>query len=100
MNTRSWGTDGQAPTVSIVFPALNEEAAIGRCVKQAAETLARTGLRGEVVVVDDGSRDRTAAVAREYAARDRRVRVVVNGRNLGDYPNRNHAASLAHGPLV
>jgi glycosyltransferase involved in cell wall biosynthesis len=63
------GTDGQAPTVSIVFPALNEEAAIARCVTQATGTLARTGLRGEVVVVDNGSTDRTAEVARRAGAR-------------------------------
>jgi glycosyltransferase involved in cell wall biosynthesis len=62
-------TRGETATVSIVFPALNEEAAIAQCVNQATEALARTGLRGEVVVVDNGSTDRTAEVARRGGAR-------------------------------
>lgn len=62
-------TGEDALTVSIVFPALNEEAAIARCVDQAMEALGRTGLRGEVVVVDNGSSDRTAEIARRKGAR-------------------------------
>lgn len=56
-------------TVSVVFPALNEEAAIARCVDQAMAALSRSGLRGEVVVVDNGSTDRTAELARGRGAR-------------------------------
>jgi len=56
-------------TVSIVFPALNEEAAIARCVDEAMEALGQNGLRGEVVVVDNGSTDRTAEIARRGGAR-------------------------------
>jgi glycosyltransferase involved in cell wall biosynthesis len=61
--------DDPTPTVSIVFPALNEEAAIGQCVERARAALGRGGLRGEVVVVDNGSNDRTAEVAKEGGAR-------------------------------
>jgi glycosyltransferase involved in cell wall biosynthesis len=61
--------DEQTPTVSIVFPALNEEAAIGQCVERARAALGRGGWRGEVVVVDNGSTDRTAEVARGGGAR-------------------------------
>ena len=56
-------------TVSIVLPALNEEAAIAECVRQAMDALGRIGLRGEVVVIDNGSTDRTAEVARRGGAR-------------------------------
>jgi glycosyltransferase involved in cell wall biosynthesis len=63
------GDQRGAPIVSIVFPALNEEAAIARCVDQAIAALARSGLRGEVVVVDNGSTDRTAQIARQRGAR-------------------------------
>ena len=55
--------------VSIIFPALNEEAAIARCVEQATHALARAGLHGEVVVVDNRSTDRTAEVAARAGAR-------------------------------
>jgi len=58
-----------AVTVSIVFPALNEEAAIGPCVDRAVEALQRTGLRGEVLVVDNSSTDRTAEIAKSRGAR-------------------------------
>ncbi len=60
---------GEALTVSIVFPALNEEAAIAECVDQAREALARNGLHGEVVVVDNGSSDRTGGIAALRGAR-------------------------------
>lgn len=50
--------------VSIVVPALDEAAKIGRDVEAAARFLAAEGLSGEVIVVDDGSADRTAEAAR------------------------------------
>jgi len=55
--------------VSIVFPALNEEAAVAQCVEQALEATARAGVRGEVIVVDNGSTDRTAEFAAQLGAR-------------------------------
>ncbi|MDQ6945198.1 MAG: glycosyltransferase family 2 protein [Actinomycetota bacterium] len=45
------------------MPCLNEEASVGRCVTKALEGIRRTGLAGEVVVVDNGSTDRSVAVA-------------------------------------
>lgn len=54
----------------------------------------------ELLVVDDCSADRGLDIARSYAERDSRVRVFANDRNLGDYPNRNHAAGLASGELI
>ncbi|GAH53825.1 unnamed protein product, partial [marine sediment metagenome] len=49
--------------LSIVIPALNEERKIGRDVEAAAAFLAAEGLSGEIIVVDDGSTDGTAAAA-------------------------------------
>lgn len=54
----------------------------------------------ELIVVDDCSSDRTVEVARTYEAKDDRVKVYVNQKNLGDYPNRNMAASLAKGEYI
>jgi len=51
----------------------------------------------ELVIVDDRSTDRSVEIARSYAAQDPRIRVFVNDQNLGDYPNRNQAASHARG---
>ena len=49
--------------VSVVIPCLNEEQNIDRCVRAAQHALSATGLRGEVIVVDNDSEDRSAALA-------------------------------------
>lgn len=54
----------------------------------------------ELLIVDDQSTDRTWAIAESYARKDSRVRVYRNTRNLGDYANRNQAASLAVGKYL
>ena len=51
--------------LSIVIPAFDEGKKISRDVQAAAEFIARHGLTGEVIVVDDGSSDETATCARE-----------------------------------
>jgi hypothetical protein len=55
--------------VSGVLPCLDEEGSVGAVVDEALAGLARAGLRGEVIVVDNGSRDRSAEVARGRGAR-------------------------------
>jgi glycosyltransferase involved in cell wall biosynthesis len=54
----------------------------------------------ELIIVDDHSTDETLKIAKEYAAKDERIKVYVNEKNLGDYPNRNKAASLAKGKYI
>jgi glycosyltransferase involved in cell wall biosynthesis len=54
----------------------------------------------ELLIVDDRSTDGTLDVVRGYEREDSRIRVVVNERNLGQFGNRNHAASLASGELL
>jgi glycosyltransferase involved in cell wall biosynthesis len=61
-----------APVISAVVPARNEEAAIARAV----ESLAAQPEVAEIIVVNDQSTDRTAAVLEELAARIPRLRVV------------------------
>ncbi len=51
------------PEISIVIPAFEEEDRIGRTISKILEHLAATSTSAEVIVVDDGSGDRTAAVA-------------------------------------
>src|SRR5262249_53329301 len=55
--------------VTIVLPCLNEEAAIGLCLERLQEVITREGLRAEIVVVDNASTDRSAAIARAHGAR-------------------------------
>jgi len=56
------------PQISVVVPCLNEEEAVGTVVDQALEGIRRSGRKGEVVVVDNGSTDRSAEVASEHGA--------------------------------
>lgn len=56
--------------ISVVIPAYNEADAVGETVRTALRAMDSAGIRGtEVVVVDDGSTDKTAEVARKAGAR-------------------------------
>jgi glycosyltransferase involved in cell wall biosynthesis len=85
------------PAVSVLMTAYNREPYIAAAIESV---LAQEFADFELVVVDDASGDRTVEIARQYAARDARVRVIVNERNVGDYPNRNHALTFARGRFV
>ncbi len=75
--------DGRLRGLSFFFPALNEEAHVRPMVARALETLAPLAERLEVIIVDDGSSDRTGVIADELAAADPRVRVVHHERRRG-----------------
>lgn len=72
-----------ALSVSIVLPAYDEEPNIAEAVAQATRTAERLFGEHEVIVVDDGSADRTPAIVREIAAGDPRVRLVTHPANRG-----------------
>ncbi len=55
--------------VSVVIPCLNEEENIEECVRAARDALEQAGLRGEVLVVDNASEDRSAELAERAGAR-------------------------------
>jgi glycosyltransferase involved in cell wall biosynthesis len=55
--------------LSVVMPCLNEAATVGVCVKKAMEALNRHGIRGEVIVADNGSTDGSQEIARDKGAR-------------------------------
>lgn len=55
--------------ISVVMPCLNEEDGVAECVRKAKSWIDAAGLRGEVIVVDNGSTDRSAEVATAAGAR-------------------------------
>ena len=68
--------------LSIVLPAYNEEHVIGASVGKVARYLADRG-DGELIVVDDGSRDATPSIVADLARRYPFIRLVSDGRNRG-----------------
>jgi dolichyl-phosphate beta-glucosyltransferase len=78
---------GAVNTLSVVIPAYNESGRIERTLAAVTGYLRRHFDHWELVVVDDGSTDDTAAVVQDFAARDPasagRVRLVANPKNLG-----------------
>ncbi|MGH8241109.1 MAG: glycosyltransferase family 2 protein, partial [Steroidobacteraceae bacterium] len=57
------------PTVSAVMPCLNEERTLARCIQKAQQCFLELGIKGEVVVADNGSTDRSIEIAQESGAR-------------------------------
>ena len=70
-------------SLSIVLPAYNEEAVITNSVRSCLQTAERLGLSVQVLVVDDGSRDRTGAIVDALAAADPRVVALHHASNRG-----------------
>jgi glycosyltransferase involved in cell wall biosynthesis len=71
------------PSLSFFFPALNEEPNVEAVLESALAILPRFTEDFEVIVVDDGSTDRTGEIADRVAARDARVRVIHHGQRRG-----------------
>ena len=69
--------------LSVVMPALNEESNIELALASASRMGDRFFERYEIIVVDDGSGDRTAALVTRAAARDPSIRLIRHPRNLG-----------------
>ncbi|MDD2921691.1 MAG: glycosyltransferase family 2 protein [Anaerolineales bacterium] len=59
--------------VSVVMPCLNEERTVGICVKKALDSLKKGKVKGEVIVADNGSADRSVEIAESLGARVVRI---------------------------
>jgi dolichol-phosphate mannosyltransferase len=71
------------PTLSVVAPCFNEEGVLHELYRRISQVLDSSGEPWELVLVNDGSRDRTPAIMRELHAQDERVKVVDFARNFG-----------------
>ena len=76
----------QTPTLSIVVPVYNEEAGLANLFARLYPALDALGERYEVIFVNDGSRDRSAAILREqFEARPDVTRVILFAANAGQH---------------
>jgi glycosyltransferase involved in cell wall biosynthesis len=73
----------ERPRLSLIFPAYNEAESLPAAVAAALSYVRERGLAAEVLVVDDGSRDGTAAIARDLAAEEPLVRLLSHSPNQG-----------------
>lgn len=83
--------------ISVLMTAHNREKYIGEAIKSV---IASTYTNFELIIVDDCSTDNTVSIVKAFVAKDSRVKLYINEKNLGDYPNRNKAASYAQGKYL
>lgn len=89
--------DIEKPLVSVLMTAFNREQYIAEAIESV---LASTYSNFELIIVDDCSTDKSYQIAAGYAASDKRIKLYRNEKNLGDYLNRNKAASHATGKYI
>lgn len=87
----------QEPLVSVVACTYNGERFLG---EQLDSLLAQTYPHLEFVIVDDASSDKTMDILGEYAAKDARIRIFRNEKNLGPNKNFEKAIQLASGDII
>ncbi|RYE58763.1 MAG: glycosyltransferase family 2 protein [Sphingobacteriales bacterium] len=85
------------PLVSVLITSFNRDQYIAETIESV---LSSTYPNFEVIIADDSSTDNTLAIASSFAEKDSRVTVFPNSQNLGQWPNRNRAASLAKGKYI
>ena len=87
-----------APVISISMPAYNVEKYIGKAIESI---LAQTFTDWELIIVDDCSKDKTLAIASEYAAKDSRIRIIKRNENSGSVRlPRLDGVMAAHGTYI
>jgi glycosyltransferase involved in cell wall biosynthesis len=85
------------PIVSVLMTIYNREKYIADAIESVLNS---TYKHWELIIVDDGSNDKSLEIARSYEVKDARIQVFRNAKNLGDYANRNKAASYAKGKYL
>jgi glycosyltransferase involved in cell wall biosynthesis len=86
--------------LSIIIPSFNEELRLPTTLEKIAAFIRTESLHTEVIVVDDGSTDRTAAVAQSFTSQIPTLRVLSNGLNRGKGFSVRHGSLAAHGDII
>ncbi|MEI8248965.1 MAG: glycosyltransferase [Candidatus Taylorbacteria bacterium] len=85
-----------SPIVSVIMPAFNREKYIAESIQSV---LAQTFKEFELIIIDDGSKDKTLEIARGFQ-NDQRMRIFVNEKNMGIAKTRNRGLELARAELI
>ena len=89
-----------APQLSIIVPSFNEELRLPGTLDKIARYIRAAYPNTEVIVVDDGSTDRTAAVAEPFREQIPQLRVLSNGMNRGKGFSVRHGSLEARGDVI
>ncbi|MCI0457418.1 MAG: glycosyltransferase family 2 protein [Gemmataceae bacterium] len=92
--TRAPAENSPPVEVSVVMPCLNEARTVGTCVAKAVAALEKLGVRGEVIVADNGSTDGSQDIARAHGAR------VIHAERRGYGSALQAGIAAAHGTYV
>lgn len=79
--------------LSIFFPFWNEEKNIESVIKKAIPIAQEIAVRWEIIMIDDGSSDKTLSIAKKLAAKNKNLSVITH------FPNRGYGAALKEGFL-
>ena len=86
--------------MTVIIPTFNEEGNIAAIIDAVNGVFQRSGIRGEILVVDDSSRDRTIPIVEEIAGRDGNVRLIVRKEDHGLSQSVVEGFSEAHSDIL
>jgi glycosyltransferase involved in cell wall biosynthesis len=86
-----WNIMKRLKELSVFFPTYNEESNIKDTVEKALKVLPNVANKWELLIINDGSTDKTAAIANALSKKDKRIRVITHN------PNRGYGAALKSG---
>lgn len=85
------------PAISIIMPAYNAE----KYISDAIESILNQSFSDfELIICDDGSTDKTLSVIKKYAETDKRVRVLINKKNIGNLKTTNRLLAECTGEYI
>lgn len=88
------------PELSIVIPCYNEQDNVRNICAAVTAEVERMVSSHEIILIDNGSADRTRALIREICAEDARIRAIFNNRNYGQMRSPTHGIYQARGRAV
>lgn len=85
------------PNISVIMSVFNEEAYVEDTIKSV---LNQTFGDFEFIIVNDGSIDRTQEILEDYAQKDKRIKIIVNKRNIGAAKSLNNGIGASNGEYI
>lgn len=86
--------------ISVILPAYDEEESIEKTIEHTISMFKNIPSSYELIIVDDGSKDKTYEKVQAFALRDSRIKIVRNGSNMGKGSATRHAVPYVTGKVV